>query len=259
MLLNKFKKPTSNQKHRKGKKRKDKANIINISDFDTNTCFLGVVKNIIDSKNSTILNLLNNTTTHCHGRSISTRNTPISTPVVFSKISDKNGEILAYYTTDHLDQLCTHFKINSLKAHKEVDPSTITQSNSNKQLSSDIPISYPCHRTSLFEANNDDINNSYKPSNIDEIPDNMPDYHSSDDYDPEIEAYMQYCELNEYLNEDLNKIPNEESNEESNKYKKSNEESNEESKNSINKEYNPDRKKKSKQNIIKQRNNKINV
>ena len=112
--------PTSSQKKRRGKPRGSRQDSIIITDIDTCSCFLGTVESIATGRAVIVKDLHTDKLIHCTTRKINTKFFNKGTPVVFSYISDNNGEVIANYSVDNITELTCHFKINDTKAAKHV-------------------------------------------------------------------------------------------------------------------------------------------
>lgn len=112
--------PTSSQKKRRGKPRGSRQDSILITDIDTHSCYLGIVESIATGKAVIVKDLHTDKLIHCTTRKINTKFFNKGTPVVFSYISDRNGEVVANYSADNIAELTYHFKINDMKGAKYV-------------------------------------------------------------------------------------------------------------------------------------------
>lgn len=128
--------PTSAKKRKGGSRRRKTNNETVITDFDTESCFFGVVESIISSKQCIVRDMKTNKLVHCSTRGFYTRQLSKASPVVFAYLrGDTAGEAIEAYNTDHLEDLCYHFKINYESASKSCGLST----NVNKIDNSAIP------------------------------------------------------------------------------------------------------------------------
>jgi len=111
--------PTSAQKKRRGRPRGSKQDKIIISDLDVQSCFLGIVESIVTGKAIIVKDLHTDRLIHCTTHKLNTKFFNKGMPVVFSYIGNKNGEIIANYSSDNMLKLTYHFKINDNKAIKQ--------------------------------------------------------------------------------------------------------------------------------------------
>jgi hypothetical protein len=128
--------PTSAKKRKGGSRRRKTNTETVITDFDTESCFFGVVESIISSKQCIVRDMKTNKLVHCSTRGFYTRQLSKGSPVVFAYLrGDTVGEVIEAYNTDSLEDLCYHFKINFESASKSCGLST----NVNKIDNSAIP------------------------------------------------------------------------------------------------------------------------
>ena len=113
-----FKGPTSAKKKKQGKSKKSYANNIIVSEFDQESCHMGVIFQNFSEWEARITDVKNDSIIHCKAKGFKIKFVGPGTPVVFAYNSSKSGEILCYYTNDYVDSLCEHFKVNKEKVKK---------------------------------------------------------------------------------------------------------------------------------------------
>lgn len=182
--------PSSAQKKRKGGKSRGLHKKQNpIDDYDVESCFFGVIEKINDYKQVSVMDMRNNKIVHCTLRGMTARFLNKGSIVVFSySRGDTSGEVLATYSTDHLQSLCDHFKINYEKASKSAGISTSINRNCSDELP-DIMIASNTDNSSVFDSSSKKSNNSY-----DDLYANISD-------DDEVEVKQVIDETNEDENE----------------------------------------------------------
>jgi len=111
--------PSSAAKNRRGGKKRQKENKIEITDFDLKSCFLGSIEEKFSEWIAIVKNLKDDTLVNCKARGFTMKFVSVKTPVVFGLSGSKNGEMICYYTPDNLRELCEHFGVNYEKASKE--------------------------------------------------------------------------------------------------------------------------------------------
>ena len=181
--------PSRAQKKRKGGKSRGHKKQNPIDDYDVESCFFGVIDKINDYKQVSVMDMRNNKIVHCTLRGMTARFLNKGSIVVFSySRSDTSGEVLATYSTDHLQSLCDHFKINYEKASKSAGISTSINRNCSDELP-DIMIASNTNELSVLDSSNKKSNNSY-----DDLYANISD-------DDEVEVKQVIDETNEDENE----------------------------------------------------------
>ena len=154
--------PSSAQKKRKGGKSRGHKKSNPIDDYDIESCFFGVIDKINDFKQVSVMDMRNNKIVHCTLHGMTARFLNKGSIVVFSYTrGDTSGEVLATYSTDHLQSLCDHFKINFEKASKSAGISTSINRNCSDELP-DIMIASNTDELSVLDSSNKKSNNSYE-------------------------------------------------------------------------------------------------
>lgn len=129
--------PSSAARKRKGgKARGHKKNLVSVIDFDVTSCFFGIIEKVIGLKQVSVIDMRNARTVHCTLRGMTSKFLIKGSLVVFSLIKgDTTGEVIASYSTDHLQNLCEHFKTNYEKASKMCGIATTI----NRSCSNELP------------------------------------------------------------------------------------------------------------------------
>jgi hypothetical protein len=199
--------PSSAQKKRKGGKSRGHKKQNPIDDYDVESCFFGVIDKINDYKQVSVMDMRNNKIVHCTLRGMTARFLNKGSIVVFSYTrGDTSGEVLATHSTDHLQSLCDHFKINFEKASKSAGISTSINRNCSDELP-DIMIASNTDDSSVLDSSNKKSNNSY-----DDLYANI-----SDDDDYKVEVKQVIDEIDE--DENIVKSSSSEEDELGNRYK----------------------------------------
>ena len=116
-----YKGPTSSQKKRKGGKYRGGNKSVNIHEFDTESCNVGVVEGIVNGNSINVKDLKTNKMVHCTTHRVNTRRCPRGSLIVFSYIYGNNtGEMINMFNTDDLVELCEHFGVGQEKASKAI-------------------------------------------------------------------------------------------------------------------------------------------
>jgi len=134
--------PTSASKRRGGKHKKAQENEFEITDFDKDTCHLGVLKSKFNEWSGMVTDLRNDKLIKCSTQGFNIKFVSVGSPVVFSLLSKtgSTGEMLGYFTVDYLRELSDHFGANYEKLTKLCGVATTIN---NVEELSDILIASP--------------------------------------------------------------------------------------------------------------------
>jgi hypothetical protein len=178
-----FKGPTSSQKKRRGGKYRGNK-IINVFDFDSNSCNFGIVEAIVNGHNILITDQKTEKKVHCSTHRINSKKFSKGSPVVFSYINgEKTGEIISLYSSDDISDLCAHFKVNYEKTLKSLGKGF---GSNNTNVDEIEPIEYS-------PKNSDNEQNRY---NMDLIPDDYTSYESEEEVEVKYDRFGNTIEEN---------------------------------------------------------------
>jgi hypothetical protein len=122
--------PSSSKKSKRGGRYKG-ANKTSITDYDTTSCFPGVIKGyIIHGKDVIVTNMIDNKDVVCHcRRNIQHREILDGAPVIFAinrtvydedgKQTSASGEVIKIIDTDTIDDFCIYFKLSETMVKKQ--------------------------------------------------------------------------------------------------------------------------------------------